>query len=428
MSNSPNQTLTEPPFMPNPVGRGTVVAPEFTLSSAMAQWKEVADILQYWEDSWGKSKEAKWLDRSGAFFVVMGGYFLEWPDMEPPGDNPPGDKPPGDEPPGDKPPGDNPPKTLKTPAVSASGFKQLLHHKIIQRLVKDGKLRQRDFNSCGINNKSKASIVAKMIVFGQLIWMLIQCVGRKIDGLPVTLLEIHILIQVAYTLLAYICWWDKPLDVAEAITIPLERSDVELLKPENFFADLEDGSRHDRNSLRVRNRAVYGGPLSPSSRASYDLVWTLDHETRGWVTIMGVVNGALHCVAWVAHFPTPIEMWLWRASSLMIAVLHLIFYLAMLGHGGPKNELYILKIAQRVAHIDNCSLLRGLRECYEEALHGQEKAKWVQSYAKAALWLALLIAYLFCILFVTIESFISVRSLPAGAYATVRWSNYFPRI
>ncbi|RYP84419.1 hypothetical protein DL770_005211 [Monosporascus sp. CRB-9-2] len=358
MSNPANQTLIEPPFMHNPVGRGTVVAPEFTLSSAIAQWKEVADILKCWQESWGDSDEAQWLDKSGAFFVVMGGYFLKWPDMELPDYS-----------------------SLKAPAVSASGFKQLLKDKIIQRLVKKGKLHKRDFDSRVIDNKSKANMVAKILVFGQLVWMVIQCLGRKIAGLPVTLLEVHILIQVAYTLLAYFFWWHKPLDVAEAITIPLDRGDAELLKQKGFFADLGDVPRRDRNSLCVRNRAVCDGPVSPASRASYDLVWTLDRETRGWVTIMGVVNGALHCVAWVAHFPTPIEMWLWRASFLMIAVLHLIFYLAMRVYGGPKGELYILKIAQRAAHIPNCSLLRGLRECYDEALPDWKKAKWRQEFA-----------------------------------------------
>ena len=66
-----------------------------------------------------------------------------------------------------------------------------------------------------IRDKSKADVLAKVLVCVQVSWMLVQTVGRKVAGYPITLLEVHTLVHVACAIAMYGLWFQKPLDVRD---------------------------------------------------------------------------------------------------------------------------------------------------------------------------------------------------------------------
>lgn len=66
-----------------------------------------------------------------------------------------------------------------------------------------------------IRDKSKADILAKVLVCVQVAWMLVQTIGRKAVGYPITLLEVHTLVHVACAIAMYGLWFQKPLDVRD---------------------------------------------------------------------------------------------------------------------------------------------------------------------------------------------------------------------
>lgn len=66
-----------------------------------------------------------------------------------------------------------------------------------------------------IEDKSKADVLAKLLVCLQVTWLLIQTVGRKIAGYPITLLEVHTLVHVACAIAMYGLWFQKPLDIRD---------------------------------------------------------------------------------------------------------------------------------------------------------------------------------------------------------------------
>ena len=66
-----------------------------------------------------------------------------------------------------------------------------------------------------IRDKSKADVLAKVLVCAQVTWMLIQTIGRAINGYPITLLEIHTIVHVACAITMYVLWFQKPLDVRD---------------------------------------------------------------------------------------------------------------------------------------------------------------------------------------------------------------------
>lgn len=72
-----------------------------------------------------------------------------------------------------------------------------------------------------ISGRGKADLLTKVLVVSQATWMLVQAIGRKAAGLPITLLELNTLAHVGCALLLYLIWWKKPQDVTEAIKIEL---------------------------------------------------------------------------------------------------------------------------------------------------------------------------------------------------------------
>ncbi|KAI5808466.1 hypothetical protein DFH27DRAFT_459108, partial [Peziza echinospora] len=56
------------------------------------------------------------------------------------------------------------------------------------------------------DDRSKTDWLAKAMVCLQASWIIIQCVVRKAEGLPVTLLEINTVMHVVCALLMYLLW------------------------------------------------------------------------------------------------------------------------------------------------------------------------------------------------------------------------------
>jgi len=66
-----------------------------------------------------------------------------------------------------------------------------------------------------IQDRSKANYLAKGLVCLQAGWLVLQCISRLVERLPITFLEINSLGHVICVLLMYIFWWNEPLDIPE---------------------------------------------------------------------------------------------------------------------------------------------------------------------------------------------------------------------
>lgn len=58
-----------------------------------------------------------------------------------------------------------------------------------------------------IKDKSKAAVLGKGLVCCQVLWMVVQCLARKIAGYPLTILEIHTFVHVLCALGMYVLWF-----------------------------------------------------------------------------------------------------------------------------------------------------------------------------------------------------------------------------
>ncbi|KAL8681267.1 MAG: hypothetical protein Q9224_006866, partial [Gallowayella concinna] len=80
-----------------------------------------------------------------------------------------------------------------------------------------------------IQDKSKASWLAKGFVLLQITWTFLQCLSRKAVGLPLSVLEVHVLVHAGCALIMYVLWFNKPMDIDEP-------TDVSPKIPEKIIA------------------------------------------------------------------------------------------------------------------------------------------------------------------------------------------------
>ncbi|KIW27463.1 uncharacterized protein PV07_07197 [Cladophialophora immunda] len=85
-----------------------------------------------------------------------------------------------------------------------------------------------------IRDKSKADNLAKLLVFVQVTWTLLQCISRRAVGYPLTILEVHTLVHALCAMLMYAFWFRKPLNIKDPTMVDTgaspERIALELMR------------------------------------------------------------------------------------------------------------------------------------------------------------------------------------------------------
>ncbi|KAK1750352.1 hypothetical protein QBC47DRAFT_120624 [Echria macrotheca] len=465
-----------------------ILLPEFVVCCAVAQFRQAYHLREDWRRYWlSDPKRRRWLGWPGAFLVAMGGYEITgWDTRVVPAAIHPSsrsysdsgifpvlspltssdamatnmpiltDKPLPDkmdekgEPPlevrsmddGDR----GEPEFVFT--LTVAGLRELLKpgDETLRDWVAAGHLNETHFAGPIIEDKSKADFVAKLLTTVQILWVVVQWIGRKAEGLPVTLLEVQILIQIPYTLLAYFFWWHKPLDVRVPITLPIGHLLPDKPKwKRSTYDNLDSDCDPQKHKQFMRKREICSSVYAVGFRASYDMAWNFDFHSEVWSTVMAVINGGLHATAWFSHFPTNAERNLWRSACIAVGVSPIIINVIAWKR---EIECYPLLLARRQS-THNVSSIRefifvGMEmwttivdnsyyaqsEGYDEMTNRNPKGlsrvpRWCR-HALVGIFVFSVLMYSTCIWFFLVEAFISTRSLQISAYKTVNWTNFLP--
>jgi hypothetical protein len=70
-----------------------------------------------------------------------------------------------------------------------------------------------------IDDRAKADWLLKFILCAQLTWLVIQLIGRAVQGLSLSALEATTISYVSCALFAYSMWWKKPYDLQSPIVV-----------------------------------------------------------------------------------------------------------------------------------------------------------------------------------------------------------------
>lgn len=344
-----------------------------------------------------------------------------------------------------------------------------------------------------VADKGKADMVAKLLVCSQALWMTINCLCRKISGLPVTLLEIHVVVHVLCTVVVYLFWWRKPQDVGLHLTlgsvdkgrsafiftagfenlnfaasrtipdpvqdkdlvddfystpppccalgdqdntetVPLQRpfevddpchgfsfnvsgdweyntsvikifhEAAEELRKGRFVGHIADNP-DEKYPLRIQGLDSSQVPVQPESRT----IWgeaIVECKASLWALYwLGIGYSSFHSSAWNYSFPTEIEKWLWRVSCIIIGSLGLVVY----SYTFVMDKLNFRSILSRYKPSPEwCCIVQSV------------------SFLWTLLRLLLVLVYVSARVFLVVESFISIRSLPEGSYRSIPWAELWP--
>ena len=365
----------------------TVMGPEFVLAFATGQRVEAKRSVQKFKDL----GYPNWTIRH-AFYANMGGFVLQ--------------------------PRDSTPFPINS--------NQLIY------LIKEGYTGFPSTTEKEIWDKSKADGFAKLLACFQTAWFVIQVIGRAIQHLPITTLELTTLSFVICTLAMYYQWANKPLDVESPTIINIEATTAEILikagpaasapyswTPLDFIDNqspswLTEVQPHLRFRRGPRQRPLprFTNDRFPVIGAGFDAVVLFSIIT---------VYGALHFIGWNFSFPSRTEQILWRASCITIVATTHVFLVCETyqdGHRLGRWELWYAKVFQR--H----SMKTGRVNTAEI---NRRQAVFIP------MWEVILMApmtamYTLARSYIVVEVFVSLRSLPLGAFDSVNWSKFVPHV
>ncbi|TFK62326.1 hypothetical protein BDN72DRAFT_395797 [Pluteus cervinus] len=123
---------------------------------------------------------------------------------------------------------------------------------------------------------------------------------------------------------------------------------------------------------------------------------------------IGMIFGGIHFIAWDSHFPTHVELLLWRFSSLVVLVIP--FFVGLFGV--LLNDIDI-----------DPKVNRGLRRTgYGPVTQAVLKAfRWV-------LYTLGPILYILARISLIVQAFISLRDLQSDVFQNVAWTSYIPHL
>lgn len=113
-----------------------------------------------------------------------------------------------------------------------------------------------------VRDKSKASGIAKTVAIVQTGWVLLQCLGRYLEGLHITLLELNTAVHVVFAIVMYGIWWEKPFDVGNSVFI-----DAYGLGSNSVAAEEGEQSRHNLEDAVTYWLITSGNTQNPLKKA-----------------------------------------------------------------------------------------------------------------------------------------------------------------
>ncbi|KAF8318585.1 uncharacterized protein EI90DRAFT_3083019, partial [Cantharellus anzutake] len=160
-----------------------------------------------------------------------------------------------------------------------------------------------------ILHKSKGDFLSKSIVSLQLLWFIVQYVGRWVGHLHKSQLEAMTLGYSALSIIICALWWHKPLDIRSRIQVTPRGDPTHLPTSEVNVTQVPLQVENESHSPSLAARAI--------GRAC-DAFVELD---ASWIFVLtGAIFGGIHCSAWSFPFPTHAESLIWRICAVSITV------------------------------------------------------------------------------------------------------------
>jgi hypothetical protein len=236
-----------------------------------------------------------------------------------------------------------------------------------------------------LNDMSNGDAFTKAAAVGQVTWLVVQVIVRATKGLPITQLEITACGFAASTFLTYLLWWDKPQAVTTVTELPMSAESDEL-----------ESCLHHR-AFSVTEAVLYLAPpprnlLDDEPMPNDTIAMDVSNQFLVGFLLGGIMLGCIECAAWNFEFPTNVELYFWRVSSVVtmaaVPVLYVTIISLIVGFG---------------EHSTSANLLLTVMSCIAMAFFFMGR------------------------LFILFETIYSVFHLPPGAFVST-WSSSIPHV
>ena len=301
-------------------------------------------------------------------------------------------------------------------------------------------------------------IRCRSITIFQVIWFSANTIGRAVQHLHITSLELTTLAFIPCTLATAFCWREKPAAIENMIVLKCKRSITELrqaagvhLRETYSRTPLDYISRnewtlsllwaHFANVLQRFHIPLFSRRCceTPITRIPNDNWPAPDFTDVIYITVVGWIYGAIFVAGWNFRFPTYAERVLWRISSVSTIGI-MICCTALEAWRFSTHTPMVPKNAHLVPETPEVKALS--RRSHWYSLHQPlTKAQIIASRARNYLidedltlamplrlwfpWTLVALIYALFRVYILIEDFIALRRLPASAFKTVEWSRYF---
>lgn len=364
-----------------------IMAPEFVLTFATGQKVEAKRSVELFKDLHLPPQHPKWTIRH-AFYANMGGFLFSPPDW--------------------------------------TAFP--VNSKQLYWLIKQGYVDYPKMTAKEVWDKSKADGFQKSLTCLQTGWFIIQILGRAIQHLPITTLEITTLSFVLCTLIMVSQWANKPLDVESPTVITSNTSLAQILIRAGSAASegykqtpldfIDNQSPSWLTEVQPHLRFRTGPQMRPLPRFTNDRFPVIGAGPDAvFLFLFTMAYCGLHFVAWDFDFPTALERYLWRAASITIAACAFIFWVCETyqdGHRLGRWERW------------HANWFKGGRD---GRINTDEKVRRNRRFIpvwEVIVMTPVTLVYTVARTYIVVEVFLSQRSQAIGCFDTVQWSEFIP--
>jgi hypothetical protein len=264
-----------------------------------------------------------------------------------------------------------------------------------------------------IEDRGKADYFIKAIACAQIVWLVVQYIGRVHQSLARSTLESITIAYVVCALCTYFAWWEKPYDLQAPIVV--------CVAPDNRLLGTlveEYISFNDDPDVEIDMRTFW--------------IYTIPSA------VTHLAYSSLHFLAWNDHFVTSTEKWLFRASCIIFVCFHCVFF----GQGfygavfrdiktstGRGTRLCNAARWKTIHVITNFVVPECMKPFFEHwHLVGNYQDDQAPGFPGYILIELASLTCLFARMFLLIEAFAGLRQSPASMYQAVEWSRYLPKV
>ncbi|KAI4103591.1 MAG: hypothetical protein L6R37_003737 [Teloschistes peruensis] len=310
-----------------------------------------------------------------------------------------------------------------------------------------------------IDDKNKRDGLARLLTVAQILIFLIKSVVRASQHLAITSLELTTLAFIFAMILASWFWKDKPQDVNKPFVLKSKASISEILtsagvifNEEYIYTPLDFLSNEEwfinmawtrgRKFLRQATLNLLWkekDPSRPVKKIRSDIVPSLSLPLMIICECLVIAYSAIFLAGWNIAFPTPVEGLLWRiTTSIMLGFGFLggwLFFFVDVGVVRKQQRNAASNSALRTMGQGAVGWLVPRNVLSQVNERGPGGAGWEDVYFERipkvprpllVVAATMSVVYFWTRLFVLLEDFVSLRSLPDSAYTTVAWTRNLP--